>query len=81
MKTTIEISDHLFTAAKAVAVQRRTTLKAMIEHALKREIAFEEKPSRQAVFEKNAYGFPVLRGHAIAPVTSEMVYQMIEEEG
>jgi hypothetical protein len=52
-----------------------------IEHALKREIAFEEKPSSHAAFEKNAYGFPVLKGRATAPVTSEMVYQMMEEEG
>ena len=81
MKTTIEISDRLFTAAKAVAVQRRTTLKAMIEHALKREIAFEEKPSSHAAFEKNAYGFPVLKPRTTAPVTNEMLYQMMEEEG
>ena len=81
MKTTIEISDRLFTAAKAAAVQRRTTVKAMIEHALKREIAFDDKHSKHAAFETNAYGFPVLKGCAPVPVTSELVYQMMEEEG
>lgn len=39
MKTTLDLSDDLLSEAKAVAARRRITLKAMIEHALRREIA------------------------------------------
>ena len=38
MKTTVEIPDQLFRDAKAVAIKRRTTLKALLTHALEREI-------------------------------------------
>ena len=38
MKTTIELPDALLQAAKAMAVRRGTTLKAIITHALKREV-------------------------------------------
>lgn len=81
MKTTIELPDQLFAAAKATAVKRRTTLKAMMEHALRREIAFDEASPDALGFDVNSHGFPVLRKRDSAPVTSEMVYQMIEEEG
>ena len=80
MKTTIELPDALFSAAKAVAVRRRTTLKAMMEHALRREIAFDDPPSGDATFELNSRGFPVLKKRG-ATVTSEAVYQMVEDEG
>ena len=39
MKTTIDLDDELLAEAKAVAARRRTTLKAMVEHALRRELA------------------------------------------
>ena len=80
MKTTIELPDALFSAAKAVAVRRRTTLKAMMEHALRREIAFNDEPAADAAFELNAHGFPVLKKRG-AVVSSEAVYQMLEDEG
>ena len=38
MKTTLELDDELLIEAKAVAARRRTTLKAMVEHALRREL-------------------------------------------
>ena len=38
MKTTLDLDDELLAEAKAVAARRRTTLKAMVEHALRREI-------------------------------------------
>lgn len=36
MKTTIEISDGLFNAAKALAKERHTTLRALVEEGLRR---------------------------------------------
>jgi hypothetical protein len=81
MKTTIELSDTLFAAAKATAARRRTTLKAMMEHALKREIGFDERAAVNPAFEMNERGFPVLKKRKATTVTSEVVYQMLEEEG
>ena len=80
MKTTIELPDQLFVAAKAVAAQRRTTLKAMLEHALRREIGFDELPSADKVVEMNRYGFPVLKKHGTSLVTSEQIYALLDEE-
>ena len=36
MKTTIDLSDALFNSAKALAQQRRTTLRAVVEEGLRR---------------------------------------------
>jgi Arc/MetJ family transcription regulator len=80
MKTTIELPDQLLAAAKAAAIERRTTLKAMMEHALRREIAFDESAAADAAFENNKYGFPVLKRSGSSVVTSEQVYQMLAEE-
>jgi hypothetical protein len=38
MKTTLDLDDELLAEAKAIAARRRTTLKAIVEHALRREI-------------------------------------------
>jgi Arc/MetJ family transcription regulator len=38
MKTTLELDDDLLIEAKAVAARRRTTLRAIVEHALRREL-------------------------------------------
>lgn len=81
MKTTIELPDSLFAAAKAVAARRRTTLKAMMEQALRREIAYAEKPSADAPFELNEKGFPVLKKRRSNSVTSRKVYQIMDQEG
>lgn len=39
MKTTLDLPDELLIEAKAVAARRRTTLKDMVAHALRREIS------------------------------------------
>lgn len=39
MKTTVELSDELFVSAKKAAAERRTTLRALIERGLRRELA------------------------------------------
>lgn len=82
MKTTIELPDELLMEAKAVAARRRITLKAMIEHALKREIRFPEGASpADPSFEVNEYGFPTFKKKGGQVVTSEMIYEMMEELG
>lgn len=81
MKTTIELPDDLLAEAKAAAVRRRTTLKAMVEHALRREISFSTPPPRDAPFAIDSHGMPVFRRRNDTPLTSEMVYQMMDELG
>lgn len=41
MKTTIELPASLYTAAKKAALERSTTLKALIESGLRRELALD----------------------------------------
>ncbi len=79
MNPTNEISARFFGVAKAASLRRRITLKAMIEHALKREIAFEEKLSNHAFIEKTAYRPSFLKGRATDLGNGEMVSQMMEE--
>jgi hypothetical protein len=80
IKTTIELPAPLLIAAKAVAVERRTTLKAILEHALRREITFQETPTPRDIFEINQYDFPVLKRRKAPQVTSAMIYRKMEEE-
>ena len=83
MKTTMDINNKLLMAAKAAAVRRRTTLKAIVEHALRREVQFERdmNASSEQCFEINANGLPQLKRKDDEKVTYEMVYQIMEEEG
>jgi Bacterial antitoxin of type II TA system, VapB len=47
MKTTIEISDSLLEEARRVARERRTTLRAILEAALRRELAARSAPPKK----------------------------------
>lgn len=81
MKTTLDLPDDLLIEAKAVAARRRTTLKAMIEHSLRREIGASSPSSGPAgVTERNAWGFPVIKRSSGDRVTSEMVYALLDED-
>ena len=82
MKTTIELPYDLLLQAKAMAVKRRTTLKSMIEHALRREL-HEATPLPEAskIYTYNEYGFPVLKreGGNGAVITNDMISKILEE--
>ena len=58
MKTTIELDDALLIEAKVVAARRRTTLRAMVEHALRRELT--PAVDQAAGFAAGAAGLPRL---------------------
>lgn len=82
MKTTIELPNDLLLQAKAIALKRRTTLKSMIEHALRREL-YEATPLPAAskIYAYNEYGFPILkRGVDRKPmITNDMISKIVDE--
>lgn len=78
MKTTIELPGSLLREAKAVAIRRRTTLKALMTHALEREIHFAEV-TPQAVFCVDEDGLPHLPSRG-TKVTSDLVNRLLDEE-
>ena len=75
MKTTLELDDALLTEAKAVAVKRRTTLKAIVEHALRRELAPAPEITNPdpEKFEVGPLGFLVLKRKSGETITREQI--------
>jgi hypothetical protein len=82
MKTTLDLPDDLLMEAKSLAVRRKTTLKAIVEGALRREIrpaAEMENPDPEK-FEIGPLGFLVIKKRpGSPPVTSEMIRAIQEE--
>ena len=81
MKTTIELPDDLLIEAKAVAARRRTTLKAIVEHALRRELdpGAASNAEEDGYFQTGPLGILSLKRRG-AKVTSEKIYRLLEEE-
>jgi hypothetical protein len=79
MKTTLELPDELLRKAKAVAAERRTTLRALVEHALHREIGSAGTDDLSRIYRVDEDGLPYLPSRG-AKVTSEDVYRLLEEE-
>ena len=77
MKTTIELPDELLRAAKAMAIRRGTTLKAIITHAVQREVQDVNRP-QDCNFEVDADGLPHLPSRG-AHVTGELVEGLLDE--
>jgi len=62
MKTTLNLDDELLRRAKQLAAERRTTLTAVVEDALRARL--HAAPSR----ERFRLAFPVVAGHRPPPV-------------
>lgn len=81
MKTTLDLPDDLLVEAKMLAARRKTTLKAIVESALRREIrpvAEMESPDPE-VFETGPLGFLVLkRRPGATPATPEGIRRIQE---
>jgi hypothetical protein len=75
MKTTIEMSDPLFDAAKALAQRSQTTLRALIEEGLRRVISDSQAQPKTAFKLKDAS----VRGKS-GPALSPLDWQQLEQE-
>ena len=81
MKTTLELPDDLMIQAKATAAKRHTTLKAMLENALRREIDYKlPHPVNSEHFTTNEYGIPVIKRQGKPVITNQMIYKIMDEE-
>lgn len=80
MKTTLDIDDDLLRATKALALRQRTTMKAVVEHALRRELQ-PTAAEDGADFIEVVNGLPRLKRRGKPRITSEMIYKMLDEEG
>ena len=82
MKTTLELPDELLAAAKALALRRRSTLKALFTRALERELRGAGDCSGRR-FTVDESGWPVLRRPAqdTMVVTDEFVEGLRDSEG
>jgi hypothetical protein len=79
VKTTLDLPDDLLIAAKALAAQRKTTLKAMVEHALRREIAPQENLAPDSPYEVGPFGILSLKKRAEG-LTSDQITRLIEHQ-
>jgi hypothetical protein len=79
MKTTLDLPDNLLIAAKALAAQRKTTLKAMVEHALRREIAPQENLPPGSPYEVGPFGILSLKKRAEA-LTCDQITRLIDHQ-
>ena len=75
MKITIEISDGLFKAAKALAQVRHTTLRTLVEEGLRRVLNDAQLTSKPAFRLKDAR----VHGQAML-VTDSREWQQMEDE-
>ena len=75
MKTTLDLDDALLIEAKAVAARRRTTLRAMVEHALRRELA---PGSDAGVRGEGGTGLPRLRKQGTTNPNAELHRRLSE---
>jgi hypothetical protein len=83
MKTTLELPDDLFVEAKAMAAQRRITLKMLFTRALERELRPEPPQPTANHFEIDSHGWPVLKrqpGGKVV-VTNDFINELRESEG
>ncbi|MEX1114243.1 MAG: hypothetical protein WEB53_03275 [Akkermansiaceae bacterium] len=80
MKTTLELPDELFAQTKVVAARRNTTFRAIVEHALRREVG-ERDGGESPYFTIGPDGIPrIRRSSGNVRVTSAMVRELMEEE-
>jgi hypothetical protein len=81
MKTTLELPDELMIEAKTIAAKRKITFRALTEAALRREIqqrTLADSPKSDFI-EYSKGQAPHLKKRGVK-ITSDLVYQMLENE-
>lgn len=81
MKTTLELNDELLIEAKRMAAQRRTSLKALVEHALRREIcpaSASENPDAE-LYQAGPFGILSLKKRDY-PLAMEAARSQVEHQ-
>lgn len=73
MKTTIDLSDSLLEEAKKVAARRATTVKALVEAGLRREL---RELSAPAAFRLRDASF---RGRGLRPEAESLSWEALRE--
>jgi len=81
LKTTLVLPDDLLREAKTLAVRRKTTLKAIIEAALRREIrpAMEQENPDPSRFEVGPFGILRIRKAFDSPSTTVAQVRAVRE--
>jgi len=81
MKTTLDLPDDLLMAAKTLAVRRKTTLKAIVESALRREIRPEAEKGNPDPEKYEIGPFGILSLKRIGQkLTAERVQQLLDHQ-
>lgn len=75
MKTTLDLPDDLLIEAKTLAARRKTTLKAIVENALRREVrpAAELENPDPGKFEVGPLGHLILKRKRGETITLEQI--------
>jgi hypothetical protein len=81
MKTTLDLPEDLLIEAKSLAARRRTTLKLLVENALRRELKpvvdlSNPDPDR---FEVGPFGILRLKARPGPPLTVEFIRSLQDE--
>lgn len=81
MKTTLGLDDALLTEAKTIAAKRWTTLKAVVEYALRRELAPAPELSNPdpEKFEIGQLGFLMLKRKLGETLSLERIKEIQDE--
>ncbi len=82
VKTTIELPDDLLIEAKTTAARRRTTLRALIEQSLRRELAPSTvlTPADAEHFEISPLGSLRLKKRGVTVTTEDIKRLMADDE-
>lgn len=79
MKTTVELPDALFQTIKETAARRKTTLKELFIHALKREVESEKGSFSSRPFDVDELGLPILHNQT-KTVSIDLINSLREDE-
>jgi len=81
MRTTIRLDDQLLREAKKLAAERGTTLRAILEDALRETLARRKPPQRRRKFRLTTFGHGGLQPHVDLDDTASLLDRMEGVDG